>query len=218
MASDSHDSSVTTFWVVEDNADYRIELVDVLHEVAGFRVTQSFTCADEMIRFLAAVPNAPAPDLVLMDIGMPGTDGISGVQVLLPKYPGLRVAMLTEYDDPEKMYRALQAGAVGFVQKLLSIEQIIQAIRHILAGQLVMATSVARKVQEHFEKKRPFHLTPREAQVLPLLAEGDTQAVIADKLGISADTVNNHVRNILDKFKVRSATAAVNRAHQGGYL
>ncbi|MEP6793716.1 MAG: response regulator transcription factor [Saprospiraceae bacterium] len=157
------------------------------------------------------------PHVVLMDIEMPHVDGISGVRKIKQAYPQIRIIMQTVFDDEERIFACLQAGAEGYILKNASAEKIIQSIREVFDGGASMTPSVALQVMKYFNHvKGPvdFNLTPREKEVLSLLSGGKSYKMVADKLGISYSTVNGYIKNIYEKLHVHSVTEAVSIAHK----
>ena len=152
------------------------------------------------------------PDIVLMDIEMPVTDGISAVWSIKKEYPQIRIIMQTVFDDTGRIFASLQAGAEGYILKNASAEKIIQSIRDVYEGGASMTPSVALRVMKYFNQiKNPkeYNLTAKEKEVLSLLSEGNSYKMVADKLKISFFTVNTHVRNIYEKLHVHSVSEAV---------
>jgi len=155
------------------------------------------------------------PDIVLMDIAMPNVDGISGVSIIKKSYPEIRIIMQTVYEDEEKIFASLKAGAEGYILKSANAEKITQCIEEVYHGGAYMTPSVALHVMNFFKeqiKDDPFNLTNREREVLKFLSEGLSYKMVADKLGISYFTVNTHVKKIYEKLHVHSLGEAVSLA------
>ncbi len=156
------------------------------------------------------------PDVVLMDIEMPFVDGISGVSIIKKDFPDIRIIMQTVFDDDDKIFASLQAGAEGYILKKTSAEKITQSIEEVYQGGAYMTPSVALKVTQFFnkstEQKEEYKLTPKEKEVLRFLSEGLSYKMIADKLGISYFTVNAHIKKIYEKLHVHSVGEAVSLA------
>ena len=154
-----------------------------------------------------------APDVVLMDIEMPNVDGISGVGLIKKRFPQIRIIMQTVFEDEGKIFASLKAGADGYILKNASAEKIIQSIEEVHHGGASMTPSIALKVIKYFNQtKGPesnYHLTPKEKEVLTLLADGNSYKMVADKLNISFFTVNTHVKKIYEKLHVHSLGEAV---------
>lgn len=156
------------------------------------------------------------PDVVLMDIEMPNVDGISGVTTIKKNFPDIRIIMQTVFEDEERIFASLKAGAEGYILKTASAEKITQSIEEVYHGGAYMTPSVALRVMQYFsqpsETKEQFSLTPKEKEVLKHLANGLSYKMVADRMGISYFTVNTHIRNIYEKLHVHSLGAAVSLA------
>ncbi|MBK8622953.1 MAG: response regulator transcription factor [Saprospiraceae bacterium] len=157
------------------------------------------------------------PDVVLMDIEMPETDGIEGVKRIKSKYPFIKVIMQTVYEDSDKIFNALRYGAEGYILKKASVNHIIESIKEVYNGGAFMTPSVAMQVMNFIKKPTPSDqkmesLSPRESEVLKYLSEGDSYKMIADRLKISYGTVNNHIKKIYEKLQVHSLGEAVSYA------
>jgi DNA-binding NarL/FixJ family response regulator len=157
------------------------------------------------------------PDVVLMDIEMPETDGIEGVKRIKSKYPHIKVIMQTVYEDSDKIFNALRYGAEGYILKKASVSHIIESIKEVYNGGAFMTPSVAMQVMNFIKKPLPSDqkmesLSPRESEVLKYLSEGDSYKMIADRLKISYGTVNNHIKKIYEKLQVHSLGEAVSYA------
>ena len=156
------------------------------------------------------------PDVVLMDIAMPNVDGISGVALIKKRFPDIKIIMQTIFEDDEKIFASLQAGAEGYILKNASAEKITQSIEEVYQGGAYMTPSVALKVMQYFNKSlhtnEEYKLTPKEKEVLKLLSDGLSYKMVADKLGISYYTVNAHIKKIYEKLHVHSLGEAVSLA------
>ncbi|GAA4338569.1 response regulator transcription factor [Flaviaesturariibacter amylovorans] len=158
-----------------------------------------------------------APDVVLMDIEMPGIDGIEAVRLIRAVAPGVRIIMQTVFEDAERIFAALRAGAQGYILKSAGPEKILQSIEEVHAGGAFMTPSVALQVIQFFDKPAApqavsYELTAKEQEVLGLLSEGKSYKMVADALGISYSTVNSHVKKIYEKLHVHSLGEAVSLA------
>jgi DNA-binding NarL/FixJ family response regulator len=172
---------------------------------------------------------AHAPDVVLMDVRMPGMDGLEATRRLLSDSPSQlpRVLMLTTFDADEYVYEALAAGASGFILKDVTRDDLVKAVRTIAAGDVLLAPSVTRRLIEQFVRRQPLapkaarkiqHLTPREVDVLMLMATGLSNAEIAATLVVSENTIKTHVGSVFAKLAVRDRVQAVICAYQGGLM
>jgi len=202
--------------IVEDNAGLQRSLNLLLEETPGFRCVGSYTTAEEALR---QIPKHPA-EVVLMDINLPSISGIECTRQLRELLPGVRVIMITIYRDNDKIFKALRAGACGYLLKSATPDAILQAITDVHQGGAPMSSEVARKVVEAFQQPSTLRdeasqLSPREREVLDLLALGLPDKEIASKLYISMTTVRFHLKHIYDKLHVRSRTEAALK-HGGG--
>lgn len=196
--------------VIEDDAGVREGLVALLQQDAALRCLGAFGSVEEA---LEAMPEA---DVALLDVNLPGLSGIEGARLFKERHPALQVVMLTVYEDSERIFRALQAGASGYLLKRTSPARLLEAIEEVHRGGSPMSSQIARKVVQSFQEDRPdvkaleeAHLTARERQILDLLAQGYLYKEIAAALFITVETVRTHLRRIYEKLHVRSRTEAV---------
>ena len=157
------------------------------------------------------------PDVVLTDIGLPGMSGIEGVKVLKARHPNLLILMLTVYDDDERIFDAMCAGAAGYLLKKTPPVRLLESLKEAVEGGAPMSPEVARRVIALFREIRPperadYHLTPHETRLLKLFVEGHNYKTAAVELGVSVNTVNFHVRSIYEKLQVHSRSEAVAKA------
>jgi DNA-binding NarL/FixJ family response regulator len=196
--------------IVDDEADLRKHIAGYLAATGNIRCISAYPSAEEA---LAHLPK-DKPDVVLMDINLGEMDGIECVRNLTQLMPDAQVLMLTVFEDTEQIFRALSAGASGYLLKRMSPKKLVEAIEDVCAGGSPMSAPIARKVVKSF-KATPAHgdesadLSPREQSVLNGLAEGLAYKQIADELGVSIHTVRNYIRRIYEKLHVRSRTEAV---------
>ena len=161
------------------------------------------------------------PDVVLMDIAMPGINGIEAVRKIKACLSSVRIIMQTIFEDEEKIFQSLQAGAEGYLLKTTSAERIVQCIREVYQGGAYMTPSVALRVIRFFNKNvhdNSFNLTPREKEVLKWLSEGMSYKMVSDRMDISYFTVNSHVKRIYEKLHVHSLGEAVSLAIRNGIV
>jgi len=202
-------------WLVEDNHTFRKTVARVLDEVEDLECSGHFSRAEDA---LDALLGGAVPDVVLLDVELPGKSGIEAVSEIKSISPATRVVMLTVFDDHEKVFKAICAGASGYLLKTSPVERIIESIREALDGGAPLAPPVARYVLETFARlgrpKRDYGLTAREQKLLELMAQGLIKKELADKLGISFFTVDTHLRNIYTKLQVHTRAGAVAKALQ----
>ena len=153
------------------------------------------------------------PDVVLMDIEMPNVDGISGVTRIKKKFPEVRIIMQTVFEDEDRIFASIKAGAEGYILKTASADKITQSIEEVYHGGAYMTPSVALRVMQHFAapalQKEHYALTPKEKEVLRHLANGNSYKMVADLMGISYYTVNSHVKSMYEKLHVHSLGEAM---------
>lgn len=196
--------------LIEDHDDYRNSLSSLLNTSGRFKCE---TCGDGE-EGLAAI-TLRRPDVVLMDINLPGMSGIQCTRTIKERWPEVQVMMCTVYEDDDKIFDALKAGATGYVIKRAPIEELFDAIAQVHAGGSPMSATIARKVVGSFQVRTEVNgekLSEREMQVLDLLSEGLRMKEIADRLNLSTNTVRTHVRHIYEKLQVQSRTEALNKA------
>lgn len=200
--------------VVEDNRGLREQLVQILGTAQDIRCVGAYASAEDALK---EIPGRK-PDVVLMDIKLPGMSGIDCVSELKRLMPTLQIIMVTIYEDSERLFRALKAGASGYLVKSSPPNQLLEAVRDVYAGGSPMSSHMARKVVQHFHLLGPSpaeagNLSPREQQVLALLAEGFIYKEIGDKLKIGVETVRTYVKAICQKLHVRNRLEAVAKHH-----
>jgi len=195
--------------IVDDEKKLCKSIATFLNDSPGFRCMSIYGNAE------AALQHLPAdnPDVVLMDINMAGMDGIECVRRLKILLPQVQIVMLTVYEDTEQIFKALAAGATGYLLKRLEPDDLLQAIRDVSVGGSPMSNSIARKVVASFQEANQAGeknlLSPREQAVLDCLAQGLPYKQIADRLGISINTIRTHLRHTYEKLHVQSRTQAV---------
>ncbi|HEY5914931.1 MAG TPA: response regulator transcription factor [Verrucomicrobiae bacterium] len=199
-----------TVSIVEDNEQLRTTLARVIGRTEGFRCLSHYGDAESA---LASLPK-DKPDVVLMDINLPGMNGVECVRRLRQVVPALQIVMLTVYEDTDNIFNALAAGAAGYLLKRTRSAELIEAIREVHRGGSPMTTHIARKVTQSFQRAGPSsqpteNLSDREQEVLDCLSQGFLYKEIADKLGISYETVHTYIRRIYEKLQVRTRTEAV---------
>lgn len=203
-------------WVIEDNATLRRTLARFIDAIAGFRCAGQFQrCEDALTQFHAA--GAHPPDIILLDVGLPGMSGLDGIARFKEASPRTQVLILTVFDDDEKIYRAICAGASGYMLKGAPQAELAAALNEVTRGGSPMTPRVARRVLEMFSCLAPranpeLGLSPRERQIIEGMAAGLTNKEIADRLGLSAHTTDSYTRTIYEKLHVNSRSGAVAKA------
>lgn len=208
-----------TVAIVEDNADYRLGISYVLAASRGVTVFGEYASAEA---FFTALETG-APDVVLMDVGLPGMSGIEAIEQLRTSAPRVQPVVLSVHEDDDHVFRAICAGAVGYLTKPVLPGDLLDAIEAAFGGGTPMSPHVARRVLEMFRQHAPprhadYNLSAREIDVLERLVQGNGYREIADTLFISVYTVRAHLRNIYDKLHVHSKSQAVSKALQEGLL
>ena len=203
--------------IVEDLREIREGLGRLINSTPGFRCTGVYASMEEA---LEKIPNN-LPDLVLSDIGLPGIDGISGIRILKERYPDLLILMLTVYDDNERIFDALCAGACGYLLKKTPWEKLVEALKEAVDGGSPMSPEVARRVINLFREIKPpkeaaYELTPHEVRLLRMLVEGHSYKTAAAELHVSVNTIKFHLRHIYDKLQVHTKSEAVAKALRHG--
>ncbi len=199
--------------IIEDQRDIRECLTFLINGTEGYSCTGSYRTMEEALDKISH----QLPDVVLSDIGLPGMDGIEGVRILKERYPNLLSLMLTVYDDDERIFDAMCAGASGYLLKKTPPARLIESLREAVQGGAPMSPEVARRVITLFREIRPpdradYELTPHETRLLKLFVEGHNYKTAAAELGVSVNTVNFHVRSIYEKLQVHTRSEAVAKA------
>ena len=203
--------------IVEDNADMRESVALLLNQAPGLRCVSTYASAEAAVRDLPL----QKPNVALVDIHLPGMDGIECVRRLKQQLPQLQVLMLTRYEQSDLIFDSIRAGASGYLLKSTPAAELVQAVEQVHAGGAPMTMQIARKVINHFQQiPQPSSdkekLTPREQEVLALLAKGYLYKEIGDHLGVSINTLRNHLRAIYEKLHVHSRTEATVRYLERG--
>ena len=200
--------------IYEDHTDLRAALAVLIGGTPGYKLTGSFGDCTNIVEQC----QAQAPDVILMDIDMPLMSGIEGARLLKKAMPAVEIVMLTVFDDDDRVFEAVMAGASGYLLKQTPPAQILSALQEVQAGGAPMTPVIARKVLS-FSRQGPKNndalldaLSPREMEVLQCLSRGLSYKMVADALGISIETVRSHVRKIYDKLHVHSVSEAISKA------
>lgn len=207
---------ITDIVIYEDNFFLRNSISELIASAKQFRLKGAFENCDHVSLHMETL----RPEVVLMDIEMAGTNGLAGLEIIKRKYPHIHVIILTVFEDNDSVFEAICKGASGYLLKKTQPEKILEAITDVLNGGAPMTSSIARKVLELFPKtpsrsEELSKLAPREQEVLQLLVNGHSYKMIADKCGITIETVRSHIKRIYDKLHVHSATEAAAKAFPG---
>ncbi|MCB0718387.1 MAG: response regulator transcription factor [Bacteroidetes bacterium] len=215
----SADANRLNVWVVEDNDLLRATLEDLLTNQDSVASVTLFNAGEPAIKSLE---DGELPDVVLMDIGLPGMSGIETVTELRSRAPALPVVMLTVYRDNDRIFKAICAGASGYLLKTSPPERIVEALGVAVSGGSPIDEYIARRILDIFARMNPptvdYNLTERESQILQHLVDGSTQKQIAEKLHVSAHTIDGHVRHIYAKLEVHTRSGAVAKALREGLV
>jgi len=199
--------------IFDDNDSLRDSVAMLLHDNSDFTLAGSYSHCLDVIENIKDT----RPDVVIMDIDMPGMNGIEGVKLVRTNFPSLQILMLTVFDDDEKVFSAIKAGAGGYILKNAEPNNLLHAVSEVYNGGAPMTPNIARKVLQQFQtflpgEKAEYNLTSREKEVLRLLVDGLSYKMIAAKLNITYDTVRAHMKKIYEKLHVASMTEAVAKA------
>ena len=199
--------------IIEDRREIREGLAILIGGTDGYSCVGEFASMEDALAGISG----NLPQVALVDIGLPGMSGIDGISILKQRHPELLLLTLTVYDDDERIFKALCAGACGYLLKKTPPARLLECIREVIDGGAPMSPGVARKVISLFRDFRPpeeaeHHLTPHETKLLRLLVEGHNYKTAAVELGVSVNTISFHMRRIYEKLQVHSKSAAVSKA------
>jgi DNA-binding NarL/FixJ family response regulator len=205
--------------IVEDNPDFRLGTSYILKSSKECIVAGEYENAEDFIDSIDRIH----PDVVLMDIGLPGISGIEATDILKKNYPRLQIVILSVHEDDDNVFKAICAGAIGYVTKPIMPNQLLEAVDFAFTGGTPMSPHIARKVLQMFKdhvppQKADYNLTERELEVLDHLVQGEDYKVIADRMILSVFTIRAHIRNIYDKLHVHSKSQAVSKTLKEGLL
>ena len=212
-ATETLERSTINAAIVEDRREIREGLAMLINGTEGFHCSGSYRSAEEALDRI----QLHLPDVVLMDIGLPGMSGIEALRILKERYPKMLLMMLTVYDDDDRIFDAICAGASGYLLKKTPPAKLLESLREAVGGGAPMSPEVARRVITLFREIRPperadYELTPHETRLLKLFVEGHNYKTAAAELGVSVHTVSFHLRSIYDKLQVHSKSEAVAKA------
>jgi DNA-binding NarL/FixJ family response regulator len=213
LADGSSEQQIVKVAIVEDVRSLREGFWMLIDGTPGFHCTGSFRTMEEALEKIGF----DLPDLVLMDIGLPGMSGIEGARLLKERYPDLALLMLTVYDDDDRIFDALCAGACGYLLKKTPPARLLESLKEAVNGGAPMSPEVARRVVNLFREIHPperadYNLTPHELRLLKLLVEGHNYKTAAARLGVSFNTICFHIKSIYEKLQVHSKSEAVSKA------
>jgi DNA-binding NarL/FixJ family response regulator len=199
--------------IIEDRREIRDGLAMLINGTQGFKCTGAYRSMEDALPRIGT----DLPDVALCDIGLPGMSGIEGMRILKEKFPALLLLMLTIYDDDERIFDALCAGACGYLLKKTPPAKLLEGLREAVDGGSPMSPEVARRVIALFRDIRPperadYELTPHETRLLKLLVEGHNYKTAALELNVSINTISFHMRHIYEKLQVHSKSEAVAKA------
>ena len=199
--------------IIEDRRDIREGLAVLINGTEGYRCTDAFRSMEEALESL----DRSLPDVALVDIGLPGMSGIEGIGILKERHPTLPMLMLTVYNDDDRIFDALCAGACGYLLKNTPPARLLVSLEEAVMGGSPMSPEIARRVVTLFRDIRPpetadYQLTPHETRLLKLLVDGHNYKTAAQELGVSVNTISFHMRHIYEKLQVHSKSEAVSKA------
>ena len=202
------ESQTTSISIVEDNDVVREGFVLLINSVDNLQVISSFSNCEDAIKQIRKTP----PDIILMDLELPGMNGIEGIKIIKKDLADLDIIVITDHEDSNLVFDALCAGACGYLTKTSNYSKLLQAIDEVKNGGSPMTGNIARMVVESFQRNNNSPLSRRETEVLELLSRGKSYSIIAEELYIHKETVKSHIKNIYYKLQVNSKDAAIEKA------
>ena len=200
-------------WLIEDNALFRRTVTRIVADLPGVSAAEGFGNCEDALR---TIEQGERPDTVLIDVGLPGIDGIEGIRQIKARVPAAQILVLTVFEDDEKIFRAICAGASGYLLKSASMQEIVEAVAEVRRGGSPMTPRVARRVLEMFSKLAPaqqdYGLAPREREVLERYVKGFTNKEVADQLSLSVHTIDSYNKSLYEKLHVNTRSGAVAKA------
>jgi DNA-binding NarL/FixJ family response regulator len=205
--------------IIEDRTEIRLGLKILINGSPGYRSAADFRSMEEALQKAWS----EVPEVALVDIGLPGLTGIEGTRLLKERYPEIQVLILTVYDDDERIFEAICAGACGYLLKTTPPARLLEALKEAVTGGAPMSPEVARRVVTLFREFRPpekaaYYLTPHEVRLLKLFVEGHNNHTAATELGVSVNTIRFHLRSVYEKLQVHSKSEAVAKALRNGIV
>jgi DNA-binding NarL/FixJ family response regulator len=198
---------------IEDQREIREGLAILIDATAGYRCVGRYRSMEEALERMGPT----APDVALVDLGLPGMSGIEGIRILKARYPTLAVLVLTVYNDEARIFDAICAGACGYLLKKTPPARLLECLREAIEGGSPMSPEVARRIFSLFREIRPpenadYHLTPHETRLLKMLVDGHNFKSIAKEFGVTSHAISFHMRHIYEKLQVHSKSEAVAKA------
>ena len=196
--------------IVEDNVPLSDAFKEIINDTEYFKVIDAYTSCEDAIKYL----KQDRPDIVLMDIELPGMSGVEGTKIIKNLSKNVIIIVVTVYENSEIVFDALCAGASGYLTKNISSSRLIEALNEAVKGGAPMSIRIARMVVQSFRKATKSNLSDREIEVLKLLASGKSYQSIGDELFISRNTIKFHIKNIYEKLQVQNKEQAIKKANQ----
>jgi DNA-binding NarL/FixJ family response regulator len=212
-------SDIIDVAIIEDQEDIREGLAVLIGSTPGFRCVGAYRSMEEALPGIARRP----PAVALLDIGLPGMSGLDGIRPIRERQPTIQILMLTVYEDDDRIFNALCAGATGYLLKKTPPDRLIENVRDAMNGGSPMSPEVARKVVALFRTVRPrpdddYDLTGHETRLLRMLVDGHNYKTAAEELGVSVNTVAFHMKRVYEKLQVHSKSEAVSKALREGLI
>lgn len=209
---DKNEPEKRAVWIIEDNSEFGKQLSSLLDLSDEFTCSETFTACEPAIGMLKS---DVLPEIILMDVGLPGMSGIEGTREVKKIAPAMDVVVLTVFEDSDTIVQAIRAGASGYLLKSSPLDVTVDALKTIKSGGAPMSPQVAKKILSLYTdepSQDQYHLSPREKEILTYLVEGLIKKEIATKLDISFHTIDHHLRNIYAKLQVQSRSGAIAKA------
>ena len=204
------ENDITRIVIIEDNDIVRDGFELLINSMTEHQVVGKYDSCEHAIKHI----ESDRPNLVLMDIELPGMNGIDGTRLIKKNHPEIDILVITVHDDSDLVFQALVSGASGYITKNAPHHQLLDAITEVRKGGAPMTSNIARMVVESFRRNQDSPLSPRETEVLELLSEGKSYSVIAEELFIHKETLKSHIKNIYYKLQVNSKAAALEIARK----
>jgi len=209
----------TTLYLVEDHIEFRNTLSEELEDVENVQVCAALSNAEDLLDLLK---KETAPDVIILDLGLPGMDGLEVIPLVRQAAPSTKILVLTVFENKTRVFQALGAGASGYLIKSSGLDAIVQGISDACHGISPLSADIAKMVFDTFSKFKPNSvendLSGRESEIVKCLSEGQSRKQVASGLGVSIHTVNTHIRNIYEKLQVHNVSGAIQKASEMGVI